>query len=182
MTNKVAKLERASLRDPVKVQVASKWVPAFSQNLKFKIFLIVHPRRNNRYVKSNNADKTKRIISKIWPNSNFEFWMTVMTVNRYETVDRLIQHYLLIPAKFKDCYLAYLLTEHNGNSTMIFADTRKDVQRLTFILKNLGFSVLPLHGQMEQSERYSALSRFTSGGKSHRNFILFSPFSLNLMA
>lgn len=53
MTSKVAKLQRACLQDPVKVEVASK----------------------------------------------------------YQTVDTLRQQYLFVPAKYKDCYLAFVLTE-----------------------------------------------------------------------
>ena len=52
MTSKVAKLQRACLRDPVKVEVASK----------------------------------------------------------YSTVDTLRQQYMFVPAKYKDCYLTFVLT------------------------------------------------------------------------
>lgn len=52
MTSKVAKLQRACLRDPAKVEVASK----------------------------------------------------------YSTVDTLRQQYMFVPAKYKDCYLTFLLT------------------------------------------------------------------------
>lgn len=56
MTSKVAKLQRACLRNPARVEVASK----------------------------------------------------------YSTVDTLRQQYLFIPAKYKDCYLAYVLTGGRG--------------------------------------------------------------------
>jgi len=35
-------------------------------------------------------------------------------VDRYQTVDTLIQQYLFIPAKYKDCYLAFVLNELAG--------------------------------------------------------------------
>ena len=59
MTSKVGKLQRASLRDPVKIEVSE---------------------------------------------------------SKYETVSTLKQHYLFVPAKYKDCYLVYLLNELNGNT------------------------------------------------------------------
>eukprot|EP01117_Protostelium_nocturnum_P020370 TRINITY_DN9122_c0_g1_i1.p1 TRINITY_DN9122_c0_g1~~TRINITY_DN9122_c0_g1_i1.p1 ORF type:complete len:516 (-),score=234.42 TRINITY_DN9122_c0_g1_i1:55-1473(-) len=105
MTGKVQKLQRASLNDPVKIEIASK----------------------------------------------------------YQTVERLVQNYLLIPAKYKDCYLAYIVNEYSSNSIIIFASTRKDVQRLAFMLRNLGFSAIPLHGQLQQNQRYGSINKFSSG-------------------
>jgi ATP-dependent RNA helicase DDX47/RRP3 len=58
MTSKVKKLERASLANPVKISVSSK----------------------------------------------------------YSTVDTLLQNYVFVPEKYKDCYLVYLLNEFAGNS------------------------------------------------------------------
>jgi superfamily II DNA/RNA helicase len=61
MTNKVAKLQRACLVSPVKIEVAHK----------------------------------------------------------YSTVDTLRQQYCFIPAKYKDCYLAYVLNELSGSTAMV---------------------------------------------------------------
>lgn len=61
MTTKVAKLQRACLVSPVKVEVAAK----------------------------------------------------------YSTVDTLRQQYLFIPAKYKDCYLAFVLNELSGSTAMV---------------------------------------------------------------
>jgi ATP-dependent RNA helicase DDX47/RRP3 len=105
MTTKVEKLQRASLMNPVRIEVSSK----------------------------------------------------------YQTVDSLIQHYLFIPAKYKDCYLVFLLNEFSGNSIIIFTATRKETQRLSLMLRNLGFGALPLHGQLTQTKRLAALNKFTSG-------------------
>lgn len=38
--------------------------------------------------------------------------------------------------------------------------------RLALILKTLGFPSVPLHGQLSQSARLGALSKFKSGGRS----------------
>jgi ATP-dependent RNA helicase DDX47/RRP3 len=61
MTQKVAKLQRASLSNPVKVSVSS---------------------------------------------------------SKYQTVQTLVQNYVFIPAKHKDCYLAYILNEYSGHSVI----------------------------------------------------------------
>jgi ATP-dependent RNA helicase DDX47/RRP3 len=108
MTSKVAKLQRACLRSPVKVEVASK----------------------------------------------------------YSTVDTLRQQYLFVPAKYKDCYLAFLLTELAGCTGMIFTRTCDATRKLALMLRNLGFGAVPIHGQMSQPKRLAALTKFKAGERS----------------
>lgn len=62
MTSKVQKLERACLKDPIKVEVSTK----------------------------------------------------------FQTPKQLLQNYLFIPAKYKDCYLTYLINEFAGQSILVF--------------------------------------------------------------
>lgn len=108
MTSKVAKLQRASLVDPVKVEVSTK----------------------------------------------------------YATVDTLLQYYVFLPAKLKDSYLVWLLNELSGNSTIIFVATCNTAQRLTLLLRSLGFPAVPIHGQMPQHQRIGALAKFKAGDRS----------------
>jgi ATP-dependent RNA helicase DDX47/RRP3 len=108
MTTKVAKLQRASLENPVKVEVSKK----------------------------------------------------------YQTVKGLVQQYLFIPAKFKDCYLVYILNELAGMSMIIFTSTCEHTQRLALLLRFLSFSAIPLHGKMSQPKRLGALNKFKSGDRS----------------
>ena len=75
MTSKVEKLQRASLTNPVKVEVSSK----------------------------------------------------------YQTVKTLVQQYLFIPAKHKDCYLAYVCNELAGHTTIIFCATCASCQRIALL-------------------------------------------------
>lgn len=111
MTSKVEKLQRASLVDPVKVEVSSK----------------------------------------------------------YSTVDTLLQYYVFLPAKLKDCYLIWLLNELAGNTLIIFVSTCAAAQRLALISRSLGFPAIPIHGQMQQAQRLGALGKFKSG---ERNILL----------
>jgi len=105
MTSKVAKLQRAALQNPVKVEVSSK----------------------------------------------------------YQTVSTLVQQYAFFPYKYKDCYLTYTMNEFNGNSAIIFTATCSTCQRLALLLRNLGFTAVPLHGQLSQPKRLSALNKFKAG-------------------
>ena len=79
----------------------------------------------------------------------------------HQTVSTLLQSYIFIPHKHKDIYLTYLLsTSFAGQTVIVFARTVNEVQRLAFLLRALGFGAIPLHGQLSQSARLGALSRF----------------------
>merc|ERR1711973_733106 len=108
MTKKVAKLQRASLKDPVKVEVSGS----------------------------------------------------------YQTVDKLLQYYLFIPLKFKEIYLVHILNELAGNSFMIFCSTCSATLRLSLLLRGLGFTAIPLNGQMSQNKRLASLNKFKAKSRS----------------
>ena len=92
MTSKVQKLERASLRDPVKVEINTK----------------------------------------------------------YKTVDTLVQNYIFIPAKHKEVYLVYLLTQFAGQKTIVFTTTCNASLKLALLLRALNFQAVNLNGQLSQ--------------------------------
>eukprot|EP00939_MAST-03C_sp_MAST-3C-sp1_P004203 g4203.t1 len=108
MTNKVKKLQRAALVNPVKVAVNSK----------------------------------------------------------YTTVKTLVQQYLFIPEKYKDCYLAFILNEYAGQTALAFVRTCAECQRVGIFLRNLGFKAVSLHGKMTQPKRLAALHKFKAGSRS----------------
>ena len=84
---------------------------------------------------------------------------------KFQTPKKLLQSYLFIPAKYKDCYLTYLINEHAGQSILVFGATCNNVQRLALMLRNLGFPAICLHGQMSQPKRLGALTKFKAGGR-----------------
>jgi ATP-dependent RNA helicase DDX47/RRP3 len=85
---------------------------------------------------------------------------------KFQTPSQLKQYYLFIPAKYKDCYLTYLINEHAGQSILVFGATCNNVQRLALLLRNLGFPAVALHGQMPQPARLGALAKFSSHQRS----------------
>jgi len=111
MTSKVAKLQRASLTNPVRVAVSTK----------------------------------------------------------YQTVSTLKQSYLFFPHQYKDTYLVFLLNEMPGQSCIVFTRTCSETQRLSFLLRSLGFKAIPINGQLSQSQRLGALNKFKSR---ERNILL----------
>ncbi|XP_072277056.1 probable ATP-dependent RNA helicase DDX47 [Pyxicephalus adspersus] len=86
--------------------------------------------------------------------------------SKYQTVEKLQQYYVFIPSKFKDSYLVYILNELAGNSFMIFCSTCNNTQRVSLLLRNLGFTAIPLHGQMSQNKRLGALNKFKAKSRS----------------
>uniref|UniRef100_A0A803THB5 RNA helicase n=1 Tax=Anolis carolinensis TaxID=28377 RepID=A0A803THB5_ANOCA len=86
--------------------------------------------------------------------------------SKYQTVEKLQQYYVFIPSKFKDSYLVYILNELAGNSFMIFCSTCNNTQRTALLLRNLGFTAIPLHGQMNQNKRLGSLNKFKAKARS----------------
>ncbi|CAK3825624.1 ATP-dependent rRNA helicase rrp3 [Lecanosticta acicola] len=83
----------------------------------------------------------------------------------YQTVKNLMQRYIFIPHKFKDIYMVYLLNEFAGQTCIVFTRTINETQRIAFLLRALGRSAIPLHGQMNQSARLGALNKFRGGSR-----------------
>ena len=78
----------------------------------------------------------------------------------HQTVKTLIQSWYLVQHAKKDLYLVYLLTLYTGQTTIIFARTVNEVQRIAYLLRALGFGAIPLHGQLAQSARLGSLAKF----------------------
>ncbi|XP_068647913.1 DEAD-box ATP-dependent RNA helicase 10-like [Aristolochia californica] len=84
--------------------------------------------------------------------------------SKYSTVDTLIQQFCLVPAKHKDCYLAYILREISKSmSSMVFTRTCEATRLLGLTLQNLGLKAIHISGQMSQEKRLIALNKFKSG-------------------
>lgn len=58
--------------------------------------------------------------------------------------------------------LRLLLLQHNPESTVVFCNTKREVQEVADELDHFGFSVLALHGDLEQRDRDQALVRFAN--------------------
>jgi ATP-dependent RNA helicase DDX47/RRP3 len=88
-----------------------------------------------------------------------------ISTSSYQTVKNLKQKYIFIPHKFKDVYLIHLLHNFTGQTCILFTRTIHETQRLAFLLRALGISSIPLHGQLNQSARMGALSKFRAGSR-----------------
>lgn len=85
---------------------------------------------------------------------------------KFHTVSKLKQYYIFTPCEMKEAYLTSLLNELDGKSTIVFCGTCKNTQKIALLLRNLGVSAIPLHGQMTQPKRLGALNKFKSNTRS----------------
>ena len=83
----------------------------------------------------------------------------------HQTVATLLQFYKFFPHKDKDLHLVHLLNELAGQSTIVFARTVNETQRISILLRALGFGAVPIHGQLSQSVRLSALNKYKAGSR-----------------
>ena len=89
-----------------------------------------------------------------------------VSTDKYQTVSTLIQRYLFVPHKHKDLYLIHVLNELAGQTGIIFTRTVNEAQRVSILLRKLGFSAVPIHGQLSQQARLAALNKFRAKSKS----------------
>lgn len=85
--------------------------------------------------------------------------------NRITTVDTLLEYYVFTPLKHKDATLVYILNEIAGKSVIVFVNTKDEGTRIPMMLESLGFSCVPINGNMTQEARLGALNKFRAGSK-----------------
>ncbi|KAF2858437.1 DEAD-domain-containing protein [Piedraia hortae CBS 480.64] len=88
-----------------------------------------------------------------------------VSASDHQTVKNLVQRYVFCPYDHKKVYFVALLNDFLGKACIVFARTVNETQLLAFLLRSLGRSAIPLHGQMSQSARLGALNKFRSGGR-----------------
>lgn len=87
----------------------------------------------------------------------------VSVSDKYGTVSTLVQSFAFMPAKHKDCYLAYILHSLGGKTAIVFVDTQATAGRLALMLRALGYAATAIHGGLAQSARLEALGKFKAG-------------------
>ncbi|WKY59754.1 ATP-dependent RNA helicase DbpA [Vibrio sp. SNU_ST1] len=73
------------------------------------------------------------------------------------------QHFYKVEGtEARDDALELMLLYHQPESAVVFCNTKKEVQNVNDELSHRGFSVIELHGDMEQRERDQALVQFSN--------------------
>lgn len=86
----------------------------------------------------------------------------VAVLTKYQTADKLVQSMMLVSDGYKNTYLVHLLNENAGKSVIVFTRTCAHAQRTALLARMLGFSAVPLHGQLSQAQRLGSLNKFKS--------------------
>jgi ATP-dependent RNA helicase DDX47/RRP3 len=93
-----------------------------------------------------------------------------VSTSSHQTVATLLQSFILIPHKDKDLYLVHILSVLlSGLTVIVFTRTVNETQRLSYLLRSLDLSAIPIHGQLSQSARLGALGKFRS---KHRDILI----------
>jgi ATP-dependent RNA helicase DeaD len=81
------------------------------------------------------------------------------------SLDTIEQSYLIVSEKEKFRHLCNFIKNENTDKeqTIIFAATKQRTQRLAQELKDEGFRLVTIHGDLSQKERNIAMSRFRKG-------------------
>ena len=80
------------------------------------------------------------------------------------TAETVAQHLIWTDAKSKRKILRNLISIEKVKNALIFCNRKRDISTVVKSLTNYGFSAVALHGDMTQSARLEALTKFKDGG------------------
>jgi len=102
-------------------------------------------------------DRIKTISKKMLSNPE------MIVVDSSHDVVSIEQHFFeIVNGEQRLDALKLLLLKYRPESALVFCSTRQDVRDITVKLQQFGFSVLPLHGELDQRERDQTLVRFSN--------------------
>lgn len=86
----------------------------------------------------------------------------IVTVDAEESQPNIEHEFYAVDTAQKPALLMQLLRELRRDTTVVFCNTRRDVDDVAAGLNQAGFSALALHGDMEQRDRDEVLVRFAN--------------------
>lgn len=89
--------------------------------------------------------------------------VTIKVVKKELTVSNIEQYYFDVKRKDKVDVLTRLLDYHNPNISIVFCNTKKQVDELSHELSARGYFAEGLHGDMKQAQRDRVMSNFRKG-------------------
>eukprot|EP01104_Vermistella_antarctica_P016047 TRINITY_DN5396_c0_g1_i1.p1 TRINITY_DN5396_c0_g1~~TRINITY_DN5396_c0_g1_i1.p1 ORF type:complete len:471 (+),score=92.59 TRINITY_DN5396_c0_g1_i1:139-1551(+) len=140
---------------------ADRLLSADFERAIYEIVSVLPKKRRTFLFSATMTEKVKKLQTMSLSNP-----ARVAVSTKYRTVETLIQNYLFVPDKHRNCYLVFLLNEFAGNSVIIFTEKRDTTLRIAMLLRALGFPAVPLHGQMTQEKRLASLNKFKAKERS----------------
>ncbi|RBC67359.1 ATP-dependent RNA helicase DbpA, partial [Xanthomonas oryzae pv. oryzae] len=85
-----------------------------------------------------------------------------ITVEGADNAPEIDQQFFEVDPTYRQKAVAGLLLRFTPESSVVFCNTRKEVDEVAGSLQEFGFSALALHGDMEQRDRDEVLVRFVN--------------------
>ncbi len=121
------------------------------------IFSLCPPDRQNLLFSATFPDEVKPIAKKLMTDP-----VTIEVASTHDESSINQVFYKVDDNRHRSHAVRLLLQETQSESTVIFCTTKRDVQDLAYDLKDYGFNVLALHGDLEQRDRDQTLIRFSN--------------------
>ena len=121
------------------------------------IFSLCPPSRQNLLFSATFPEGVKPIAKRLMTDP-----VSIEVASTHDS-ESITQHFFKVDDNRHRAHAVRLLLQHaSSESTVIFCTTKRDVQDLAHQLKDYGFSVLALHGDLEQRDRDQTLVRFAN--------------------
>lgn len=114
--------------------------------------------RNTLFFSATIPKSIKRLSKKYQKNSKF-----VKVAHEKLTVPSIEQHYFEIRKGNKLKVLTRLIDLYNPELSLVFCNTRKEVDRVTMQLQARGYSSDGIHGGLNQNQRDHVMNKFKNG-------------------
>lgn len=103
-------------------------------------------------------DEIKKLSAKYLKNPQI-----IRASAKQVTVDRIEQYYIKVRNVDKPEVLSRIIKLENARKTMVFCNTKKMVDDLTYEMQSRGYGVEGLHGDMKQQKRDQVMKMFKKG-------------------
>lgn len=132
----------------------------FIDDIEFILSRIDKGSRQTLLFSATMSPEILRLAKKYMKESNIR----EVRLNKQEvTVNSIEQAYLLVSEQQKFDQLMGLLRTQNEKQVIVFAATKRRVDKLTSNLRNEGFRAAAIHGDLSQNQRDHVMNRFRRG-------------------
>lgn len=122
-----------------------------------KIIQTLSPDRQSLLFSATMPDKIRQLARKILKDP------VEVNIAISKPPEKIVQKAFVVYEPQKLPLMQYLLKQHPYKNALVFCSRKQTVKQLTRDLKRSGFNIAEIHSDLEQAERESVLSAFSSG-------------------